>query len=143
MAKAKFRYNTRELATAVQRELMLFPDRARRAMNAVGGYLAGEAKERSPVDEGFLTADIANRTIENKGSFSAAIYIPSNATSSDYAIPMHEGQEICVEIFKTWEMLICSRKRCAAFIDKQKIHTMPGLLFTDGANWRKRPEFRS
>lgn len=91
MAKAKFRYNTRELAAAVQRELMLFPIRARRAMNAVGGYLAGEAKERSPVDEGFLTADIANRTIENKGSFSAAIYIPSNATSSDYAIPMHEG----------------------------------------------------
>lgn len=91
MAKAKFRYNTRELAAAVQRELMLFPDRARRAMNAVGGYLAGEAKERSPIDEGFLTADIANRTIENKGSFSAAIYIPSNATSSDYAIEMHEG----------------------------------------------------
>lgn len=92
MAKAKFRYNTRDLAAGIQRELMIQPIRARRAMNAVGGYLAGEAKERSPVDEGFLTADITNKTIENQKSFSAAIYIPSNATSSDYAIEMHEGQ---------------------------------------------------
>ena len=92
MAKAKFRYNTRELSAAIQRELQLCPERAKRAMDAVGGYLAGEAKERSPVDEGFLTADISNKTIENKGSFSAAIFIPSNATSADYAIPMHEGQ---------------------------------------------------
>lgn len=92
MAKAKFRYNTRGLEAGIQRELMIQPIRARRAMNAVGGYLSGEAKERSPVDEGFLTADITNKTIENQKSFSAAIYIPSNATSADYAIEMHEGQ---------------------------------------------------
>lgn len=91
MAKAKFRYNTRDLAAGIQRELTMQPIRARRAMNAVGGYLAGEAKERSPIDEGFLTADITNTTIENQKSFSAAIYIPSNATSADYAIEMHEG----------------------------------------------------
>ena len=27
-----------------------------------------------------------------------------------------------------------------AFIGRQRIHTMPELLFTDGANWQKKPE---
>lgn len=88
---AKFRFNTRSLAAGIQKQLMLHSKQAQRAMNSVGGYLSGEAKDRAPVDEGFLTADITNKTIENKKSYSAAIYIPSNATSSDYAIAMHEG----------------------------------------------------
>lgn len=88
---AKFRFNTHELAAGIKREVMAQPLRAKRAMNAVGGYLAGEAKDRAPLKDGFLTGDITNKTIENKKSFSAAIYIPSNTTSSEYAIAMHEG----------------------------------------------------
>lgn len=87
----KFTFNTRGLAAGIRRELLAQPERARRAMTAVGGYLAGEAKDRSPVDEGFLTADITHKTVENKKSWSAAIFVPSNATSSEYAIAMHEG----------------------------------------------------
>ena len=90
MAKS-FRFNTRNLAAGIRRELQAEPVRARRAMNAVGGYLAGEAKDRAPVDEGFLTADITNKTVENKKSWSAALFIPSNAASSEYAVAMHEG----------------------------------------------------
>lgn len=93
MAKsgAKFRFNTRELAAGIRSVLMAQPLKAQRAMNAVGGYLAGEAKDRAPIDGGFLTADITNKLIVNPKSYSTAIYIPSNATSSEYAVAMHEG----------------------------------------------------
>ena len=86
-----FRFNTRSLTAGIKRELQAQSGRARRAMNAVGGFLAGEAKDRAPIDEGFLTADITNKTVENKKSWSTAILIPSNATSAEYAIAMHEG----------------------------------------------------
>lgn len=88
---AKFRFNTRSLSVGIQRELLKQKKGAKRAMNAVGGFLAGEAKDRAPIDEGFLTADITTQTFENKKSLSTAIYIPSNAVSSEYAIEMHEG----------------------------------------------------
>ena len=42
----KFTFNTRGLAAGIRRELLAQPERARRAMTAVGGYLAGEAKDR-------------------------------------------------------------------------------------------------
>lgn len=87
---AKFRFNTSQLSDAVRRELLAQPVRARRAMDAVGGFLNGEAKDLAPIDTGMLTADISNRTVEHKKSFAAVIYIPSNAASSKYAIPMHE-----------------------------------------------------
>ena len=92
MAKDLFRFNTSELGRKVQQELQAMPVKTRRAMNAVGGFLNGEAKDRAPVDEGFLTADISNKTVENNKSFAAIIYIPSNATSAKYAIPMHENK---------------------------------------------------
>ena len=68
MGKTLFRFNTRQLGDAVRRELQEHPLRARRAMNAVGGFLNGEVKDLVPVDEGFLTADVSNRTVEYKKS---------------------------------------------------------------------------
>ena len=91
MAKSLFRYKTSELGRKVQEQLQAMPYKTQRAMNAVGGFLNGEAKDRAPVDEGFLTADISNKTVENNKSFAAVIYIPSNAASAKYAIPMHEN----------------------------------------------------
>lgn len=92
MAKEVFRFNTRRLGEGVRRALQAQPVKTRHAMDAVGGYLNGEAKDLAPVDEGFLTADISNRTVQYKESFAAVVYIPSNAASSKYSIPMHENQ---------------------------------------------------
>lgn len=92
MSKPHFRFNTRSLSAGIRRELMDQPERAKRAMNAVGGFINTEAKDRSPVKEGFLTSDISNQTVQFEKSYAAVIYIPSNATSASYAIPMHEGK---------------------------------------------------
>lgn len=92
MAKQLFRFNTRQLGEKVRAELQAQPVRTRRAMDAVGGFLNGEVKDLTPVDEGFLTADVSNQTVQYKDSFAAVIYIPVNAASSKYAIPMHENQ---------------------------------------------------
>ncbi|MDD4817300.1 MAG: hypothetical protein PHI85_04955 [Victivallaceae bacterium] len=91
MAKTLFRFNTRQLSASVQRELLAQPFRVRRAMDAVGGFLNSEAKDLAPVDEGFLTAEISNDTVRHRKSCAAVIYVPANAASSEYAIPMHEG----------------------------------------------------
>lgn len=88
----KFTFNTRELAAGIRRELLEHRGRARHALNAAAGYIASEAKDRAPIDEGFLTADISHKAVDNGKSWSAAIYIPSNAPSSGYAIRMHEGE---------------------------------------------------
>ena len=94
MKRQKFRFNTMELSAAIRRELANHPLRAKRAMDAVGGFLNGEAKDLTPVDEGFLTADVSNRTVEYKKSYAAVIYIPSNGSSAQYAVPMHENEYI-------------------------------------------------
>ncbi len=47
----------------MRRELQNQPLKARRAMDAVGGFLNGKIKDLVPVDEGFLTADISNSTV--------------------------------------------------------------------------------
>ena len=91
MAKPLFRFNTRQLSAALQREIMREPVRARRAMDAVGGFLNGEAKDLAPVDEGFLTGEISNLTVNYRRSYAAVIYIPGNGQSAQYAIAMHEG----------------------------------------------------
>lgn len=92
MAKQLFRFNTRQLGARVRAELQAQPVKARRAMDAVGGFLNSEVKDLTPVEEGFLTADVSNRTVRYKESFASVIYIPSNAASAKYAIPMHENQ---------------------------------------------------
>ena len=89
--KTLFRWNTRELKAAVQRELQRMPEKAKRAMDGVGGYLNGEVRKRTPVDEGNLTASITNETVEYRKSSATVIYVPSNAPSAPYAIAMHEN----------------------------------------------------
>ena len=97
MAKDLFRFNTSELGKKIQAELQAMPMKTKRAMDAVGGFLNGEAKERAPVDEGMLTADISNKTVEYSKSFAAVVYVPSNTPSANYAIPMHENNYILGE----------------------------------------------
>ena len=92
MARTTFRFNTMRLSAAVRRELANHPLRVRRAMDSIGGFLNGEAKDLAPVDEGFLTADISNRTVEYRRSYAAVIYVASNGNSSQYAVRMHENQ---------------------------------------------------
>lgn len=95
MAKgATFRFNTRELGEGIMRELQMMPDRTKRAMDGVGGYINGEVRKRTPVDEGHLTASITNETVEYEKSHAAVIYVPSNSPASEYAIPMHENNYI-------------------------------------------------
>lgn len=91
MAKTLFRFNTRELSKNVQAELNNSELKARRAMDAVGGFVNGEVKDRTPQDDGFLTADISNKTVKYKNSYATVIFVPSNAVSSSYAILMHEN----------------------------------------------------
>lgn len=87
----KFRFNTSGLSAQIRQILNDRPAAARRAMNAVGGYLNGEAKDMCPVDEGFLTAEISNKTVVNPKSYAAVIYVPNNGQSAPYAIAMHEN----------------------------------------------------
>ena len=92
MAKrATFRFNTRELGEGIRRELQKMPDRTKKAMDGVGGYLNGEVRKRTPVDEGHLTASITNETVAYEKSHAAVVYVPSNSPASEYAIPMHEN----------------------------------------------------
>jgi hypothetical protein len=88
---AKFRFNTSGLSANIRQILNDRPAAARRAMNAVGGYINGEAKELCPVDEGFLTSEISNRTVVNPKSYAAVIFVPQNGQSAPYAIAMHEN----------------------------------------------------
>ena len=62
-----------------------------RTMTDVGHFLRGEIQDRTPVKEGFLTAEILFAVRENQQSVSTAMYVPSNAQSKDYAISMHES----------------------------------------------------
>lgn len=88
---AKFRFNTSGLSANIRQILNDRPAAARRAMNAVGGYLNGEAKDLCPVDEGFLTSEISNKTVVNQKSYAAVIYVPQNGQSAPYAVAMHEN----------------------------------------------------
>ena len=89
--KRKFGFNTRELRANVRRHLQTeLPEKARRAMERAAELLSYEAKQLTPVDEGNLTDDVTSRAVEYGKSYAAVVYIPENAPSSEYAIPMHE-----------------------------------------------------
>lgn len=88
---AKFRFNTDELQNRIRQQIQENREKAERAMANVGHYLRGEIQLRTPIDEGHLTGDIQFEVIPLTRSVSVAMYVPSNAASSDYAIKMHEG----------------------------------------------------
>lgn len=64
---------------------------ARKALEEIADWWAGEAKDLAPFREGFLTADITQTCGLDGKSMYAAVYIPSNAPSASYALEMHEG----------------------------------------------------
>ena len=53
--------------------------------------VSGAAKDRAPIDEGFLTKDIKGEVQNADGKSAAVVYVASNADTKDYAIKMHEG----------------------------------------------------
>lgn len=87
----KFSFNTNEFAANVRRAAAAHKTQAREAMTEVGHFLKGETQLRTPVDEGNLTDDISTKVIPYGKSIATVIFVPSNAPSSEYAIPMHEG----------------------------------------------------
>lgn len=89
--KNQFRVSTRELSANLRRHLRdALPEKTHRAMEQVAALLSYEAKELTPVDEGTLTEDVTSRTVQYEKSYAAVAYVPENAPSSEYAIPMHE-----------------------------------------------------
>lgn len=61
-------------------------------LKQISQAVSGAAKDRAPVDEGHLTADIKGEVQTAGGQTAAVIYVASNATTKDYAIEMHEGE---------------------------------------------------
>ena len=87
----KFTVNTSAVQKNIIRAMAQHRQKAVRTMTDVGHFLRGEIQDRTPVKEGFLTAEILFAVRENQQSVSTAMYVPSNAQSKDYAISMHES----------------------------------------------------
>lgn len=87
----KFTVNTSAVQKNIIRAMAQHRQKAVRTMTDVGHFLRGEIQDRTPVKEGFLTAEILFAVRENQQSLTTAMYVPSNAQSKDYAIFMHES----------------------------------------------------
>ena len=87
---AVFTYNVRNLDAAVRRLLDRHRDVRHTAMLQVADFLRGEAQRRCPFDAGNLAGDIRGDTEINQKSETVCLYVPVNAPSAKYAIPMHE-----------------------------------------------------
>ena len=86
----EFTVSTYQFKAAIRRLLSEFPDIRHKAMVEAAQTMRREAQLRCPVDEGNLTNDIAADTEIYPKSEQACVYVPVNAPSSKYAIPMHE-----------------------------------------------------
>lgn len=86
----EFTVNTRQFSAAVKRLLGEYTDIRHKAMMQAAQKMRAEAQKRCPVDEGNLTNDIQGDTEIYPKSEAAVVYVPVNAPSSKYAIPMHE-----------------------------------------------------
>ena len=60
------------------------------AMDEVAKFLSGEAKDRAPFREGFLTESIRGESGMEQGEATAAIFVASNSQAASYAVAMHE-----------------------------------------------------
>ncbi len=85
------KFDLSRLEAGVRKKLDDDKIRRRRAMFNVASFVFGEAKNRTPVLHGFLTADVTSKVEEDGGKVAAVIYIPANAPSASYAVEMHEG----------------------------------------------------
>lgn len=82
---------TSNLASAIGREMARHKERVHAALSDVGSHIAGEAKDRAPIEEGHLTEAISSEVIPHKDSEAALIFVPSNHQAAPYAIPRHEN----------------------------------------------------
>lgn len=88
----EFTVSTHQFSAAIKRLLGEYTDIRHICMVQAAQKMRIEAQRRCPVDEGNLTNDIQGDTEIYPKSEAAVVYIPVNAPSSKYAIPMHENQ---------------------------------------------------
>lgn len=86
----EFTVSTHQFSAAIKRLLGEYTDIRHKCMMQAAQVMRSEAQKRCPVDEGNLTNDIQGDTETYTKSEAAVVYIPVNAPSSKYAIPMHE-----------------------------------------------------
>ncbi len=77
----RFMVNSNLLKSIIERKTV-------KALEDIGEFVASEAKDRAPIDEGFLTEDIETEVYP--ADRVAVVRVPVNAPSSEYAIKMHE-----------------------------------------------------
>lgn len=86
----EFTVSTHQFDAAVKRLLSEYTDIRHKCMMDASQKMVDEARLRTPIDKGNLTGDITGGTEINEKSETAVVYVPVNAPSSKYAIPMHE-----------------------------------------------------
>ena len=86
-----FTFDMTEIVRGIKDAVDEMHDNAQEAAEAVNDWWLGEAKDLAPFLEGFLTSDIAGEVFYDGKVAYSVVYVPSNATSSQYAIRMHEG----------------------------------------------------
>ena len=86
-----FRYSTYNLHKGVRKALMLHENQAKFLMRAVRDTIVKAAKDRVPFDKGILMASITGDVVQNKKSYAATCYVPSNSPAASYAVWIHEG----------------------------------------------------
>jgi hypothetical protein len=92
MASQVFKFDLRQLK---QRKRELSMRQKRKTVEAgfeIAKLCEGAARDNAPIDKGPLSSDIVGnvQTDPATGVLAAVISVPVNATSKDYAIPMHE-----------------------------------------------------
>ena len=92
MAKTNFTFDMSQVSANLRKALMKHPGMAKKAMEEVALHIEGETKDRTPIDEGTLTADVIAETQNYSKGVAAVIKIPINAPSAGYAVAMHEGE---------------------------------------------------
>ena len=82
---------TVKLEAKIRQRLRETPLAENQIMHQVAAFIEGQAKNRAPIDEGNLTADIRSMVADTGRGFAAVVYVPVNSPSSPYAIAMHEN----------------------------------------------------
>ena len=86
-----FTVNTRDFGRRVNDAVNDMRRKSVKIMEGVKNLAMQESRLNAPVDEGHLTHDITGTVKENDKSVSAVIYVPHGASSSEYAVAMHEN----------------------------------------------------
>lgn len=89
--KPVFRINTSLLPAYVRKCLLADQKTCKRAMTRVKGLLVKGGRKRAPKLTGVLVNSITGSVEPYARSWAAFAYVPVNAASSSYAVPMHEN----------------------------------------------------